>query len=125
MRKLSSVAPRIQRLGQRQFRQAVEADDLAQQSPEGRLQQIAPLGEERGQAVAVVLRGRWSGCGPRSSSAFLPADPQLAEQAHKARIGAIVVDDKSGIDGPVPCGVATSTVAVWPPGVAPASNSVT
>ncbi len=46
----------IQRLGQRQFRQAVEADDLAQQSPEGRLQQIAPLGEERGQAVAVVLQ---------------------------------------------------------------------
>ena len=31
---------------------------------------------------------------------FLPVDPQLAEQAHKARIGAIVVDDKSGIDGP-------------------------
>lgn len=30
----------------------------------------------------------------------MPGDPQLAEQAHKARIGAIVVDDKSGIDGP-------------------------
>ena len=90
----------IQRLGQRQFRQAVEADDLAQQSPEGRLQQIAPLGEERGQAVAVVLQAAGRVVDREAHLRFLPADPQLAEQAHKARIGAIVVDDKSGIDGP-------------------------
>ncbi len=65
---------RIQRLGQRQFRQPVEADDLAQQSPEGRLQQIAPLGEERGQAVAVVLEplaGLWTEAHLR----FCPAIP--------------------------------------------------
>ncbi len=31
---------------------------------------------------------------------FLPGDAQLAEQTHKARIGAVVVDDKPGIDGP-------------------------
>ena len=30
---------------------------------------------------------------------FLPADAQFAEQPHEARIGAVVVDDKTGIDG--------------------------
>ena len=30
---------------------------------------------------------------------FLPADAQLAEQTHKARIGTVIVDDKPSIDG--------------------------
>ncbi len=121
VRKLSA-SRRIQRLGQRQFRRAVEADDLAQQS------------QKAGFSRCAAGRRARSGCGRCTRAAgrvvteklicVLPADPQLAEQAHKARIGAIVVDDKSGIDGPCPAAWRHPRWR-WPPGVAPASNSVT
>ena len=83
---------------QRLFCQTIEADDLPEQPPECRIHQVSALGKQRRQGVSVVLQPRRRVVHRKAHLRFLPADTQLAEQAHKARIGAIVVDDKPGIN---------------------------
>ena len=87
---------------QRLFRQPVKAHDLLQQRPERRVHQITTLGKQRRQGVSVVLQPRLRVVNRKAHLRFLPADAQLAEQPHKARIGAVVVDDKTGVYGVVP-----------------------
>ncbi len=84
---------------ERLFRQPVKAHDLLQQRPESRVEQITSLGEQRRQRVPVVLQPALRVVHRKAHLRFLPADAQFAEQPHEARIGAVVVDDKTGIDG--------------------------
>ena len=50
--------------------------------------------------MAVILQPALRIVDRKAHLRFLTAQPQLVKQAHKARIGAIVIHDESGIDGP-------------------------
>ena len=83
---------------QRGFRLTVKARDIFQQPPESRIDQITALGKKRREGVPVVFQTALRIMYREAHLGFLPANTQLAEQAHKARIGAIVVDNKPGIN---------------------------
>lgn len=50
--------------------------------------------------MTVILQATLRVMDRKAHLRFLAADPQLAQQADKVRIGAIVIHNESGIDGP-------------------------
>ncbi|MNZ26724.1 hypothetical protein D3C78_439230 [compost metagenome] len=83
---------------QRGFRLTVKARNVFEQAPESWIDQITALGKKRRESVPVVFQTALRVVHRETHLGFLPVNTQLAEQAHKARIGTIVVDNKPSIN---------------------------
>lgn len=75
--------------------------------------------------MAVILHPALRIVDRKAHLRFLTAQPKLVKQAHKARIGAIVIHDESGIDGPGTLRRGDIHRGGMSPGVDAASNRVT
>ena len=78
---------------------AIEAQDVADHAVEARPEQVAALGEQRIDAGAVVFQtGRFV---PHAEThvALLRGHAQFVHQRDEVRVGPVIEDDESGVDG--------------------------
>ena len=78
---------------------AVEAQDVAQHAPEGRAQQVAALGEEAVEVVAVVFGAAGRVMHREAHLGGLRGDAELVQQADEVGVGPVVEHDEAGVDG--------------------------
>ncbi|KPM83191.1 hypothetical protein AOR10_24570, partial [Vibrio alginolyticus] len=83
------------------YRLAIEAQDLAQQAVEAGAQQVAALGEQAGQGMAVVLEVSARLVYREAHLGGLGEYSEALHQPLEVRIGPVVEDDEAGIDGVV------------------------
>ncbi|MNQ98037.1 hypothetical protein D3C85_1137110 [compost metagenome] len=80
-------------------RLAIEAHDIAQHSPEARRQQIAALGEEGVEVVAVVFQAAVRIVDGKAHLGRARDDAQAIHQTDEVGVGPVVEDDETGVHG--------------------------
>ena len=78
---------------------AVEAQNVAQHAPEARRQQVAPLGKQAVEVVAVVFGARLRIAHREAHLGGLRGHAQLIQQADEVGVGPVVEHNKTGVDG--------------------------
>ena len=78
-------------------RQAVKPHQLAQHRPKTRPQQIAPLREQGGQAMAAIFQPAMIQRHGERHAARLRGNIQMPEQRRQIRIGRLVINDEAHI----------------------------
>lgn len=78
---------------------AVEAQDIPEHAPETHRQQIAPLRKQGVQAVPVVGQAACRVVHREAHFGWQRGDPELVEQADEMRVGPVIEDDETGVDG--------------------------
>ncbi len=85
---------------------AVEAQDVGEHAVIRRLQQVAPLREQRIQIAAAVLETARVAAHAEAHLGRLRRDAERVEQFDEVRVGPVVVDDEAGVDRVVAAAVA-------------------
>ena len=89
----------VMRIEQTRLAQFIKAQNFEDKPPELWLKQVTPLGKKAVQRVAVILQPAHRVTHRKTHFGGLAFNAQLFQQGNKMRIGAGVVDNKTGVDG--------------------------